>query len=74
MKILRRQDLLLLAVSLLGDMETSTESSDYEPTQIDRRPPMPADGVTKVDIPLGLMQTSLRSRLCRVPHGQNFKD
>jgi hypothetical protein len=74
MKILRRQDLLLRAVFLLGDMETSTESSGYEPIQIDRRPPMPADGVTKVDIPLGLIKTSLRSRLCRVPDGRNFKD
>jgi hypothetical protein len=30
--------------------------------------------VTQGDIPLGLMQTSLRSCLCRMPHGRHIKD
>ena len=35
---------------------------------------LPADDVTQGDIPLGLMQTSLRSRLSRMPHGRHIKD
>jgi hypothetical protein len=38
------------------------------------RPPMPADKVTKSDIPLGLMQTSLRFHLCRMQHGRQIND
>jgi hypothetical protein len=33
-----------------------------------------ADEVTKDDIPLGLMKTSLRPRLCRRLHGRHIKD
>ena len=33
-----------------------------------------ADKVTQGDIPLGLMQTSLRSRLSRMLHGRHIKD
>ena len=33
-----------------------------------------ADKVTQGDIPLGLMQTSLRSRLGRMPHGRHIKE
>jgi hypothetical protein len=33
-----------------------------------------ADEVTQGDIPLGLMQTLLRSRLCRMPRGRHIKD
>jgi hypothetical protein len=36
--------------------------------------PMPADKVTQGDIPLGLMKTSLRSRLSRMPHGRHIKE
>jgi hypothetical protein len=32
------------------------------------------DKVTQGDIPLGLMQTSLRSRLSRMPHGRHIKE
>jgi hypothetical protein len=35
---------------------------------------LPADKVTKGDIPLGLMQTSLRSRLSGMPHGRHIKE
>ena len=35
---------------------------------------LPADKVTQADIPLGLMQTSLRSRLSRMPHGRHIKE
>ena len=35
---------------------------------------LPADEVTQGDIPLGLMQTSLRSRLSRMPHGRHIKE
>jgi hypothetical protein len=55
-------------------LETSAGTSDRELAQIDRRPPMPAEEVTKVYIPLGLMQTSLRSRLCHMLHGRHIKD
>jgi hypothetical protein len=37
-------------------------------------PPMPAGVVTKGDIPSGLMQNSLRSRICRMPHGRHIED
>jgi hypothetical protein len=33
---------------------------------------LPAEQVTKDDIPLGLMQTSLRSCLSRMPHGRHI--
>jgi hypothetical protein len=41
-----------------------------------RQPPLtlPADKVTKGDISLGLMQTPLRSRLSRMPHGRQIKE
>jgi hypothetical protein len=35
---------------------------------------LPADEVTQGDIPLGLMQTSLRSRLSRMSHVRHIKD
>ena len=35
---------------------------------------LPAYKVTQGDIPLGLMQTSLRSRLSRMPHGRHIKE
>jgi hypothetical protein len=35
---------------------------------------LPAEEVTQGDIPLGLMQTSLRSRLSRMPHGRHIKE
>jgi hypothetical protein len=35
---------------------------------------LPADKVTQGDIPFGLMQTSLRSRLSRMPHGRHIKE
>jgi hypothetical protein len=35
---------------------------------------LPADKVTQGDIPLGLMQTSSRSRLSRMPHGRHIKE
>jgi hypothetical protein len=35
---------------------------------------LPAGTVTKGDIPLGLMQTSLRPRLSRMPRGRHIKD
>jgi hypothetical protein len=35
---------------------------------------LPADKVTEGDIPLGLMQTSLRSRLSRMPHRRHIKE
>jgi hypothetical protein len=40
------------------------------------RPPLifSADTVTQGDIPLGLMQTSLRPRLSRIPRGRHIKD
>ena len=34
----------------------------------------PAVKTTQGDIPLGLMQTSLRSRLSRMPHGRHIKE
>jgi hypothetical protein len=34
---------------------------------------LPAGKVTQGDISLGLMQTSLRSRLSRMPHGRHIK-
>jgi hypothetical protein len=34
---------------------------------------LPADKVAQGDIPLGLMQTQLRSRLSRMPHGRHIK-
>jgi hypothetical protein len=37
-------------------------------------PRLPADKVTQGDIPLGLMQTSLRSHLSRMPHGRHIKE
>jgi hypothetical protein len=35
---------------------------------------LPADKFTQDDIPLGLMQTSLRLRLSRMPHGRHIKE
>ena len=35
---------------------------------------LPADKVTKGDIPLGLMQTLLRPRLSRMPHRRHIKE
>jgi len=35
---------------------------------------LPADKVTQGGIPFGLMQTSLRSRLSRMPHGRHTKE
>jgi hypothetical protein len=35
---------------------------------------LPADKVIQGDIPLGLMQTSLRSCLSRMPHGRHIKE
>jgi hypothetical protein len=35
---------------------------------------LPAEIVTEGDIPLGLMQTSLRFRLSRMPHGRHIKE
>ena len=35
---------------------------------------LPAEKVTQGDIPLGLMQTSLRFRLSRMPHGRHIKE
>ena len=35
---------------------------------------LPADEVTQDDIPLELMQTSIRSRLSRMPHGRHIKE
>jgi hypothetical protein len=35
---------------------------------------MPAEEVTKVYMPFGLIQTSLSSRLCNVLHGRHIKD
>ena len=35
---------------------------------------LPAEKLIQVDIPLGLMQTSLCSRLSRMPHGRHIKD
>jgi hypothetical protein len=35
---------------------------------------LPADTVNQGDIPMGLMQTSLRSRLSQMPHGRHIKD
>jgi hypothetical protein len=35
---------------------------------------LPAGKVNQGDIPLGLMQTSLRSRLRRMPHGRHIKE
>jgi hypothetical protein len=35
---------------------------------------LPADKVTQGDIPLGLIQTSLRSRLSQMPHGRHIKE
>jgi hypothetical protein len=35
---------------------------------------LPANKVTQGDIPLGLMQTSLNSRLSRMPHGRHVKE
>jgi hypothetical protein len=34
----------------------------------------PAEKVTQGGIPLGLMQTSLRSRLSRMPHGRHINE
>jgi hypothetical protein len=35
---------------------------------------LPANNITRGDIPLGLMQTSSRSRLNRMPHGRHTKE
>jgi hypothetical protein len=35
---------------------------------------LPADKVTQSGISLGLMQTSWRSRLSRMPHGRHIKE
>jgi hypothetical protein len=35
---------------------------------------MPTEKNTQGDIPFGLMQTSLRSRLSRMPHGRHIKE
>ena len=35
---------------------------------------LPAEEVTQGDIPLGLMQTSLRSHLSRMSHGRHIKE
>ena len=45
-----------------------------EPKSTGTRLILPADKVTQGDIPLGLMQTSLRSRLSRMPHGRHIKE
>jgi hypothetical protein len=44
--------------------------------QIDSPPllTLHADKVVQGNIPLGLMQTSLRSRLSRTPHGRHIKE
>jgi hypothetical protein len=34
---------------------------------------LPAEKVTQGDIPFGLIQTSLRSRLSQMPHGRRIK-
>jgi hypothetical protein len=54
-------------------LETSAGTSDI--TQIDSPPLiLPVDKVTQGDIPFELIQTSLRSRLGRMPHGRHIKD
>jgi hypothetical protein len=55
-------------------LKTSAETSDHELTQIDSPLILPAGKVTLGEIPLGLMQTSLRSRLSRKPHGRHIRD
>ena len=35
---------------------------------------LPVEEVTQGDIPLGLMQTLLRTRLSRMPHGRHIKE
>jgi hypothetical protein len=57
---------------------SSAGISDHELIQIDSHPPppliLPAGKVTQGEIFLGSMQTSLRSRLSRMPHGLHIKD
>jgi hypothetical protein len=36
--------------------------------------PIPNGEVNRGDIPVELIQTSLRTRLCRMPHGRHIKD
>ena len=45
-----------------------------EPKSTGHPPHRACQQVTKGDIPLGLMQTSLRSRLSRMPHGRHIKE
>jgi hypothetical protein len=47
----------------IGQQSRYLETSEGKLAQIDRHPSIPADEVTQYDISLGLMQTSLHSRL-----------
>ena len=78
MPMLRRQDLLWRTVFLLGgkvgiwkqarELVIMSEPKSTGPLIL------PADAVIQGYIPLGLMQTSSRSRLRRMPHGRHIKD
>jgi hypothetical protein len=75
----RSTDLLRRAVFLLGG-KVGIWKQAWELVIIKNLNPqhpsscLPADKVTQGDIPLGLMQTSLRSRLSQIPYGRDIKD
>ena len=78
MPMLRRQDLLWWTVFLLGGKVGIWKQARQlvivsEPKSTGALP-LPAEEVTQGYIPLRLMQTSLRSRLSRMPHGRHIKD
>jgi|AntAceMinimDraft_5_1070358.scaffolds.fasta_scaffold110042_1 hypothetical protein len=78
MLVLRSQDLLWLTVFVLGgkagiDKQARKLVIVSEPKSAGLLI-LPADEVTENEILLGLMQTSLRSRLSRMPHGRNIKE
>jgi hypothetical protein len=78
MLVLRTQDLLWLTVFVLGVKAGIDKQARKLVIMSETKSAglliLPADKFTKNEIPLGLMQTSLRSRLSRMPHGRNIKD
>ena len=72
-----RQDLLLREVFLMGGKVGIWKQARElvilsEPKSTASLSCLPK--IAQVIIPLGLMQTSLRSRLSRMPHGRHIKD
>ena len=79
MPVFRRQDILRQAVFLSGgkvdiwkqalELFIMSEPKSTAPPLI-----LPAEKNTRGYFPLGLMRTSLRSRLSRMPHGRHIKE